>query len=385
MGLNKEGKMKKQQKSTLILVIAIFLVLTSCQKEQVWKPGMPLPKEQVKIGVIHISNPFQETAGYSFAHQMGIEEMKQSLDLGDNQILYRVDMAESDLIGVENAMREFIALGVNIIFATSWGYMDICEKLAREHPSVIFAHTSGYKHNDTNFTNYFGRVYQARYLSGIVAGAQTKSGKIGYVAAWGKENSEVASGINAFALGVEKVNPEATVHVMITHSWFDPIGEAAAARALIAGNCDVITQHCDTANPQIEAEKAGKWGIGYNTDMSLDAPSAVLTSVIWHWGTYYTALVQSAINGTFNTAPWYGSLKDGIVDITPLNDKIIWQPENLRLLEDERRRIESGEKRVFGGVMFTNDGRSIGKQDEILSDDTVRNGINWYYRNVVEH
>jgi len=368
---------------SLIFVLLLPLALLSCKKEA-WKPGIPLAKEKIKVGVAHITDPFSENSGYAYAHQTGIEEMKKNLGLEDSQILYKTHVEDVDLLGIENAFRGFIAQGVNIIFATSWGYMDTCEKLAQEFPSVVFAHATGYKYNDTNFTNYFGRVYQARYLAGIAAGMKTKSNKIGFVAAWGTENSEVTGGINAFALGVEKVNPQARIYVKVIHSWYDPMGEAFASRALIVDGCDVIAQHCDTPAPQIEAEKAGVWGIGYNTDMSADAPAAVFTSVLWHWGSYYTFLVQSVIDGSFTTAPWFGSLKDGVVNIAPLNKNISLNEQTTRILEEERRRIESGTFDVFSGVMETNKGKSIGREGEKLPDEEIRNGINWYYRTVVE-
>jgi len=352
---------------TVIFAIILPLSLLSCEKES-WKPGMPLSKENVKIGVVHITDPFSENSGYSYAHQKGIEEMKNSLGLADNQILYKVHIDDADLMSVENAHRELIVQGANIIFSTSWGYMDICEKLAQEFPSVVFAHATGNKYNKTNFTNYFGRVYQARYLSGIVAGLKTKTNKIGFVAAQGSENSEVTGGLNAFAIGVEKVNPEARIHVKVTHSWFDPMGEAFAARTLIAEGCDVIAQHSDTPTPMIEAERAGVWGIGYNTDMTSDAADAVLTSVIWHWSAYYIALVKSVMDGSFTTTPWFGSLKDRVVDLAPLNKKIPFNEETLRILEEERQRIETGAYDVF----------------ENLTDDEIRSGINRYYRTVIE-
>ena len=345
---------------------------------------MPITKEKLTIGVIHITDPFSESSGYAYAHQMGIEEMKQNLNLQDGQIIYKTNIDDNDSLYIESAIRQLIAQGANIIIATSWGYMDVCEKLAEEYPSVVFAHATGNKHNDTNFTNFFGRVHQARYLSGIVAGAQTKSNKIGYVAAFGTENSEVTGGLNAFAIGVEKANPHARIYFKVTHSWFDPMGESAAARALISFGCDVIAQHCDTANPQIEAEKAGVWGIGYNTDMSIDAPAAVLTSVLWHWGAYYTTFMQSVINGAFSTTPWYGSLKDGIVELSPLSGISDWQPETIRMIDEERRNIESGAFDVFNGVMETNIGGFIGRAGESLTDNEIRNEINWYYHTVNE-
>jgi basic membrane protein A len=366
----------------IIFAVIMALVFPSC-KEEAWKPGAPLQKEEIKIGVVYITDPFSESSGYSFAHQIGIEEMKQKLGLTDSQILYKTHIDDADPMSVESAMLDLIAQGANIIFATSWGYMNSCEKLAAKFPSVVFAHASGYKHNETNLTNYFARMYQTKYLSGIIAGMKTKSNKIGFVAAWGMENSEVSSNLNAFAIGVEKVNPQAKVFVKITNSWFDPMGEAMATRALIAAGCDIIGEDVDSPTPQIEAEKAGVWGIGYNTDMSADAPAAVLVSELWRWGTYYTALVQSVMEGTFTTVPWYGSLKDGAVDLSPLNENIPWDEETIRVLEQERLLFESGAFDVFSGVMETNDGRSIGREGENLPDDEIRNKINWHYRNVV--
>jgi len=377
--------MKNKFNVILTAVFAIILPLSfsSCEKES-WKPGMPLPKENVKVGIVHITDPFSETSGYSYAHQKGIEEMMENLSLADSQVIYKIHVDDADLISVENAHRELVAQGANIIFSTSWGYMNTCEKLSQEFPSVIFAHASGYKYNKTNFTNYFGRIYQARYLAGIVAGLKTKTNKIGFVAAQGKENSEVTGGLDAFALGVEKVNPKARIYVKVTHSWFDPMGEAFAGRALIAEGCDVIAQHSDTPAPMIEAEKAKVWGIGYNTDMSADAADAVLTSVIWHWSAYYTFLVKSVIDGSFVTTPWFGSLKDRMVDIVPLNPNIPLSEEASRILEEERQHIESGTYDVFHGVMKTNDGKTVGTEGKNLADEDIRSGINWYYHTVIE-
>jgi len=260
--------------------------------------------------------------------------------------------------------------------------METCEQLAKEFPSVIFA-IQGNKYNDTNLTNYSGKTYQARYLSGIAAGMKTKTNKIGFVSAWGTDNSNVTGGINAFALGVEKVNPKARIYVKVTYSWFDPMGEAFASRALIAEGCDVIAHHTDTPIPMKEAEKAGVWGIGYSNDMSADAPNAVITSVIWRWSAYYIFLVQSVINGTFTTAPWYGSLKDKVIDLAPFNKNIPVNPDTIQIIDEERQRIESGAFNVFSGVMETNDGKSIGREGENLTDDEIRNGMNWYYRTVI--
>ena len=242
-----------------------------------------IAKEDLKIGVIHITDP-AEGSGYTYTHDQGIVGMQENLGLSDDQIVRKNNVDDSNATEIETAIQECLEEGCNVIFATSWGFMDTCEALADEYPEVIFSHGTGYKSNGVNFNNYFGRIYQARYLSGIAAGLKTESNKIGYVAAMGKDNSEVTGGCDAFAMGVYSVNPDAQIYVRVTNSWFDPEGETQAANALLDLGCDVIGQHCDTPNPQLAAEAAGVWGVGYNSDMSKDAPKAALTSVVWEIG-----------------------------------------------------------------------------------------------------
>jgi basic membrane protein A len=367
----------------LLLLTGLCLFLAGCGGDSSsWQPGKAFPREKILLGLIHISDPLNETSGYAFEHDRGIREMMEKLDLQPEQIIRKINVSDADPMDIENAVRDCIALGANIIIATSYGYMETCEKLAAEFPSVVFAHASGYKYNDRNFTNYFGRVYQARYLGGIAAGLKTRTNRIGYVAAMGKDNSEVTGGINAFALGVESVNPGARILVRVTHSWFDPMGEANAARDLLAAGCDIIAQHCDTPNPQLEAEKAQKWSIGYNSDMSREAPGAVITSVIWNWEVYYTHLVQSIINGSFTTAPYFGGIREGIVDITPLAD--FAAPGTAGAVAAARQRMESGGFNVFDGPLKTNDGGTIGGEGATLPDEIITGGINWYYHSIGE-
>ena len=332
----------------------------------------PVAKEDLKVGVIHISNP-AEGSGYTYTHDQGIVAMQQNLGLDDSQIIRKIDIADDNATLIENALRECVEEGCQIIFATSWGYMDYCEALAEEFPNVIFSHGTGYKSNGTNFNNYFGRIYQARYLSGIAAGLKTETNKIGYVAAWGTENGEVTSGCNAFAMGAQSVNPDCEVYVKVTNSWFDPEGEKQAAEALIAEGCDVIGQHCDTPNPQLAAEENGVWGVGYNSDMRKDAPDAVLTSAIWNWGAYYTWAVENVINGTWTGENYYGGLAEGFVDITELSD--LCAEGTAEAIEEARDKIVSGEWDVFEGEIMGNDGQT--HTSEYYSD------INWYYENVV--
>ena len=198
--------------------------------------------------------------------------------------------------------------------------MDTCAALAESYPNVFFSHATGYQSNGKNFNHYFGRIYQPRYLAGIAAGMKTETNKIGYVSAMGSENGECTSGINAFAMGVASVNPDAVVEVKVTNSWYDPEGEGQAAQALLDNGCDVIAQHCDTNNPMIAARDAGAWGIGYNSDMTAEVGDAVLTSVVWNWGAYYTQAVKNVLDGTWvigsNVEDYFGSMADDLCHYT---------------------------------------------------------------------
>ncbi|MCL2268328.1 MAG: BMP family ABC transporter substrate-binding protein [Chitinispirillia bacterium] len=363
-----------------VLPFLFAVCLSGCQKSELvpWVPGRPLAADSLKIGVIYVGGP---RVGYSLAHELGIQEAQKELGLRDDQIIRKPYVNSAEPATVENAMEDAIEAGANLIIATSWGYMDACEDMAARYPGVIFANASGHKKNDINFTNYFGRVYLARYLSGIVAGLKTKSGKIGYVAAMDKSNSEVTGGINAFAMGVESVNPMANVYVSVIINWYDPTVEAQSARRLAAEGCDVIAHHSDTPQPQHVAEKVNVWGIGYNVDMMKDAPNAVLTSVVWNWGNYYKKLLSGIIDGSFNTTPYYGGLADGMVDITPLNPALA-EPGMEEAVAAARKRILEEGFNVFEGEIKTNDGRIVGTPGGKLSDGEITGGIDWYYRNV---
>lgn len=340
-----------------------------------------IAKEDLKIGVIHITDP-AEGSGYTYTHDLGIVGMQENLGLSDEQIVRKNNINDTDPTAIESAIRECIADGCNLIFATSYGFMDTCEKLAAEYPEVIFSHGTGYKSNGTNFNNYFGRIYQARYLAGIAAGLKTKSNKIGYVAAMDKTNPEVTGGLNAFAMGIESVNPDAQVYVKVTNSWFDPAGEQAAAQALIDMGCDVIGQHCDTAGPQTTAEAAGVWGVGYNSDMAKQAPNAVLTSVMWDWSVYYTAAAKAVIDGQWTGKNYFAGMKEGLVDIAPLSD--LCEEGTQAKIDEAKEKILSGEWDVFSGEIIDNEGNVVCKDGEKLDDATITGKINWYYRNIVE-
>ena len=197
----------------------------------------------------------------------------------------------------------------------------------------------------------------------------------------GQENSECTGGINAFAMGAYSVNPDCEVYVKVTNSWYDPEGETQAAQALIDAGCDVIAQHCDTPNPQLAAEQAGVFGVGYNSDMSKDAPKATVTSVMWDWSAYYTQAVESVINGTWDGSNYYGGMSDGLVNIAPLAD--FAADGTQEAIDEATAKIESGDWDVFDGVIETNDGSTVGTEGEHMSDADITGNMNWYFKNVV--
>ncbi len=339
----------------------------------------PVAKEDLKVGVIHIGDP-ADGAGYTFAHDQGIVEMQQAVGLSDNQIIRKNNVNDTDAVAIRTAIEECLEEGCQIIFGTSWGYMDTMEQLAAEYPEVVFSHCSGYKSNGTNFNNYFGRIYQARYLAGIAAGLKTQSDKIGFVAAMGKDNSEVTGGINAFAMGIESVNPDAKVYIKVTNSWFDPTLEQQAAESLLDMGCDVIGQHADTTAPQLAAEARGVWGCGYNSDMTKDAPAAHLTAPIWHWGSYYTSAVQSVIDGTWTGENYFGGMEEGLIAISPLSENVAEGTADA--INAAELKILGGFK-VFEGNIVDNEGNQICTEGNSLTDADITGKMNWYYRNVV--
>ena len=324
--------------------------------------------EDIKIGVVHIGDP-ADGSGYSYTHDLGIQGMQANLGLRDDQIIRQLNVADDDSVAIKAAIEDCIAQGCNLIFTTSYGYMDVTEELAAEYPNVYFSHGTGYKSNGVNFNNYFGRIYQARFLAGIAAGLKTESNKIGYVAAYGTELAETCSGINAFALGVQAVNPDAVVYVKTLSSWYDPANETAYAEALIQMGCDVIAQHCDTANPQIAAQNANVFGCGYNSDMTSQAPAAHLTAPIWNWDVYYTAAAEAVINGTWvEFGNYYGGLTEGFVDVSPLSDNCAEGTQEM--IDAAKALMVNGEWDVFSGVKvsFDADGNIVTTDADLVDN-----------------
>ena len=346
-----------------------------------------LTAQTLKVGAIYI-NSKNDTAGYTFAHHSGITGAMEKLGMDVESQLFIVDEVPEDKDQVLAAVDTLVGNGVNIIFGISFGYIDAMEEAATEYPDVVFSHGTGYKSNETNFNNYFGRAYQARYLAGIAAGLKSleiKNNNIGYVAAYGTEYAETASGINGFAMGVQAVNPDAKVYVKKLGAWADEVNESAYAKELIdTYKCGVISQHCDSAQPQIAAENAGVFGCGYNSDMTADAPKAHLTAAIWNWDVYYATAMEAVISAgtadkfvaTMGSPAYYGGLKEEFVDVSPLTENCVAGTD--KAIEAVRELIVSGEWDVFSGTKLNitvADGEATVEQVEAALVDNAGNEI----------
>ena len=332
-----------------------------------------------KVGAIYI-NKKSDTAGYTYAHHTGITKAMEELGMDPDTQLVIVDQVPEDDTQVGAAVDTLVGEGCNIIFGISFGYLNEMEVKAQENPDVIFSHATGFKSNDTNYNNYFGRIYQARYLAGIAAGLkslETGNNNIGYVSAYDTEYAETCSGINGFTLGVQAVNPNATVYVKELGTWTDEVNEYAFAEELIKSyGCGVIAQHCDSAQPQLAAEKAGQFGCGYNSDMTADAPAAHLTAPVWNWDVYYKLAIQTAMDcesadqfvEKMGGPAYYGGLNEGMVDVSPLSDNCAAGTQDA--IDQVKALIASGEWDVFSGVKLNitvTDGKaSIEKVDAPL-------------------
>ncbi len=324
---------------------------------------------KVKVGFVYIGAPGD--AGYTFAHDQGrkaLEEMGVETAFVENV----PENAECT-----KAIRDLIDQGCNVIFSTSFGFMEFTHDVAKEFPDVKFFHCSGYT-TDTNMTAYFGRMYQARYLSGIVAGMRTETNKIGYVAAM--PIPEVIRGANAFALGVKSVNPTATVELLWTNTWYDPTLEKSAAVELLNKGCDVIAQHQDTTAPQIAAQEAGKWAIGYNSSTANVAPNAYLTAPIWNWGVYYKAQVQKIMDGTWKSENYWGSINDGIVGLDTLTANCA--PGTQEKVDEALAKIKSGEEYIFEGPLKDNTGTERVAAGVKMTDQEMLS-FNWFVDNII--
>ena len=349
------------------LLLALAAVLVMCGAGFAFDA---VPADKLKPGFVYIG-PVGD-GGWTFMHDKGREEMEKAFPGVKSSFVESVPEGPDSL----RVMETFIRNGSKVIFATSFGYMDFVQEAAKKHPDVMFLHCSGYKRAD-NVGTYFGRMYQARYLSGLVAGKMTKKNVIGYVAA--HPIPEVIRMINAFTIGVKKVNPKAEVRVVWLFSWFDPGKEKEATKALIDSGADLIAMHADTGAAPQAAEEAGVYVIGYNNDMSKYAPTMHLTAPVWNWEKLFAPIIQQVKDGTWKSdAIWWG-LKEGAVELAPFGAAV---PEDVRkLVADEQARIMSGEWDVFTGPIKNQQGEVKVNEGAKMTDEEVWS-MNWFVEGV---
>ena len=313
-------------------------------------------------------------AGWSFQHDQGRQAMVQALGA---QVQTRVVEAVAEGPDSERVMRDLAANGCQLIFATSFGYLEPALKVAADFPAVKFAHTGGYK-TSANLATYNARYYEARYLAGWLAGKTSAKGVAGYVA--GFPVPEVVQGINAFTLGMRAANPKAEVRVLWLNTWFDPVKEREAALTLVNQGADVLTNHSGSpAVPQV-AEEKGVALVAYTSDMAAFAPKAQLAAVTHHWGGYYTQAVKSLIAGSWRPQPVWGGLKDGLVQLSALRADL---PPGLRAgLDAQRQALVAGSLQPFAGRLVDNTGRERQAAGASLGDAQIGQ-MDWLVQGVV--
>jgi basic membrane protein A len=329
-------------------------------------------KEPLKAAFIYVG-PIGDL-GWSWEHDTGRKMLET--EFGDK---VKTTYIESVPEGPDAArvIRQYAQQGYKVIFATSFGYMDPMLEVARDFPGVYFEHCSGFK-TAANMRTYFGRMYQPRYLSGIVAGKATKTNIIGYAAAF--PIPEVIRGINAFTLGVRSVNPKAQVRVVWTNTWFDPVKEREAAVALLDAGADIIAQHQDTTEPQKAAAERDLMSIGYDSDMRGFVGDSVLVSPVWNWGSYYVNTVKAILDGTWKTQQYWGGLKDGIVKLSDYSPKV---PQAVRdMVAAKHQKILNGTWDVFYGPIKDQNGKEVVPAGGKMSDPDMLN-MSYFVEGVV--
>jgi basic membrane protein A len=311
-------------------------------------------------------------AGWTYRHDQG----RQCLEQEGIKTAYVESVPQTaDVATVE---RDFLDQGFDVIFATAFGYQPFTQEVAKEHPDQHFFGITPTIAPADNILNFYGKLWDGRYLTGLVAGSMTESNKIGFVAA--HPIPTVVAGINAFTLGVKEINPEAEVHVVWTLSWFDPPAEKQAAVALVEAGADVVAQHQDTPSPVQGAAEKGAWAIGSESDMTSFAPEKYLTGTIWDWCPFYKQAIQMVQDGSFAPGEFYGDLNDGTVSIAPLNPAV---PEEVRqLVETKRQALIDGSFDYWQGPLKDNAGNEKVAEGATLAIADI-NGMDWLIDGVV--
>ncbi|MGF1611647.1 MAG: BMP family ABC transporter substrate-binding protein [Kiloniellales bacterium] len=330
-------------------------------------------KDKIKVGFVYVG-PVGDH-GWTYRHDVGRKAIEEAL--GDK---VETSFVESVKEGpdAERVIRQMAASGHDLIFTTSFGFMNPTVKVASQFPDVKFEHATGYK-REANVSTYMARFYEGRYIAGIIAGKVTKSNTIGYIGSF--PIPEVVRGINSFVQGMHSVNPEGKVRVVWVNSWYDPGKEADAAKALIDQGADVILQHTDSPAPLQVAESRGAWAVGQASDMRAFAPKAQLIAIVDDWDGYYVSRAQAVLDGTWESADTWGGLDTGMVEMAPYNEAI--PADVIELAKAAEEGIKNGTLHPFQGPITDQDGNLRVKEGEALGDEELLR-MDWYVAGVLD-
>ena len=334
-------------------------------------PSIARAAGPLKVAFVYVS-PVGD-AGWTFQHELGRRAVDAALGAA-----VKTSFVENVEEGAdaERVIRKLASDGNDLIFTTSFGYMNPTLKVAGQFPGKKFEHATGYK-RAANMATYSARFYEGRYAAGVLAGRMSKTGIFGYIAAF--PIPEVLQGINAFTLGARSVNPRATTKVVWTSSWFDPGKERAAADALIAGGADVVTHHTDSTAIAQAAEEKGVFSIAYNSDQSKYGPKTCLTAVTHSWNDYYVGRVKAVLAGTWKSGDVLGGVKEGMTRLAPFNAAV---PEVARTqVEVTMAAIGAGTIKPFAGPIADQDGKPRVAAGHAMADKDIAE-MKWFVNGV---
>ncbi len=372
------SKRRLMQLAALSALSAAALLAGCGKKEEPAAPVAAAPAsapppaaEPLKIGFIYVG-PVGD-AGWSFAHDNGRKAIEAKF--GDKiKTSYVEKVPEGP--DAERVLRDLVAQGNKLIFATSFGFGDAMEKVAKDHPEVFFEHATGFK-TAPNLAVYEARFYEDAYMAGIVAGGMTKSNTLGFVGSF--PIPEVMRNLNAYLLGAQSVNPKVKLKVVWVNTWFDPPKESEAATTLMNGGADVLLQNTDSTAVLQAAEKAGKFAFGWDSDMSAAAPKAHLGSAVLTWGVYYEKVVGDVLDKKWATGNTKWGTKEGMNDFIKVPDTV---PEPIRAKVDAvKAGLKDGSVAIFKGPLADNTGKEVLAKD-VVGDDAWKGGVNFYLKGV---
>jgi basic membrane protein A len=335
--------------------------------------GIAAPAGQpIKVAFLYI-DPVGDS-GWSYQHDLGRRALEKAL--GDQVKTTYVESIPATA-DAERVIRQLAAAGNDLIFTTSFGYMEPTLKVAKLFPKVHFEHASGFK-SAPNMVAYEARFYEGAYLLGVLAGKMTKTNTLGFVGSY--PIPEVIRNIDAYTLGARSVNPAIKTKVIWIDTWYDPGKERQAAETLMAQGADVLCQNTDSPAVVQAAEKKGVYAFGWDSDMRKYGPHAELTANTENWGVYYIDEVQKLLAGTWtgNRKTAWG-LKEKMVELTPLNPGV--PPAVAKLFEERKQAMIDGKLVPFAGPINDNSGQVKIKSGVALTDTELMS-LNWYVEGV---